>query len=98
MKKYDPLRSSSGELFDNTMFVTVMRLGKKKEKTGEAEVGRAQTVDGVARLICSAKGSHNVPLKGNPYERCFKVQNKLPPLLLAYYDQEGWTLLTLSKL
>ncbi|KAM3958117.1 LOW QUALITY PROTEIN: phosphofurin acidic cluster sorting protein KrT95D [Aphomia sociella] len=41
----------------------IMRLGKKKEKTGEAEVGRAQTVDGVARLICSAKGSHNVPLK-----------------------------------
>ncbi|XP_026725764.1 phosphofurin acidic cluster sorting protein 1 isoform X2 [Trichoplusia ni] len=41
----------------------IMRLGKKKEKTGEAEVGRAQTVDGVARLICSAKSSHNVPLK-----------------------------------
>ncbi|KAJ8713824.1 hypothetical protein PYW08_007444 [Mythimna loreyi] len=40
----------------------IMRLGKKKEKT-EAEVGRAQTVDGVARLICSAKSSHNVPLK-----------------------------------
>ncbi|XP_026760900.3 phosphofurin acidic cluster sorting protein 2 isoform X2 [Galleria mellonella] len=41
----------------------IMRLGKKKEKTGETEVGRAQSVDGVARLICSAKGSHNVPLK-----------------------------------
>ncbi|XP_047034084.1 phosphofurin acidic cluster sorting protein 2 isoform X2 [Helicoverpa zea] len=41
----------------------IMRLGKKKEKTSEAEVGRAQTVDGVARLICSAKSSHNVPLK-----------------------------------
>ncbi|XP_049877556.1 phosphofurin acidic cluster sorting protein 2 isoform X2 [Pectinophora gossypiella] len=41
----------------------IMRLGKKKEKTGEAEVGRTQTVDGVARLICSAKGSHNTPLK-----------------------------------
>lgn len=48
-----------------------MRLGKKKEKTGEAEVGRAQTVDGVARLICSAKSSHNVPLKGKPY--CYDV-------------------------
>lgn len=45
-----------------------MRLGKKKEKTGEAEVGRAQTVDGVARLICSAKSSHNVPLKGTPIQ------------------------------
>ncbi|XP_063367208.1 phosphofurin acidic cluster sorting protein 1 isoform X3 [Cydia amplana] len=41
----------------------IMRLGKKKEKTGEAEPGRAQTVDGIARLICSAKGSHNLPLK-----------------------------------
>ncbi|CAG4931047.1 unnamed protein product [Parnassius apollo] len=39
-----------------------MRLGKKKEKS-EPELGRAQTVEGVARLICSAKGSHNAPLK-----------------------------------
>ncbi|KAI5631508.1 PACS-1 cytosolic sorting protein domain-containing protein [Phthorimaea operculella] len=46
-------------------FVTpfVMRLGKKKEKTNESESGRTQTVDGVARLICSAKTSHNQPLK-----------------------------------
>ncbi|XP_028173072.1 phosphofurin acidic cluster sorting protein 1-like, partial [Ostrinia furnacalis] len=41
----------------------IMRLGKKKEKSGETESGRAQVVDGVARLICSAKGSHNAPLK-----------------------------------
>ncbi|XP_053613702.1 phosphofurin acidic cluster sorting protein 1 isoform X2 [Plodia interpunctella] len=41
----------------------IMRLGKKKEKSGEAEVGRAQTVEGVSRLICSARGSHNVPMK-----------------------------------
>ncbi|OWR53264.1 hypothetical protein KGM_214722 [Danaus plexippus plexippus] len=41
----------------------IMRLGKKKEKPGEAEGGRAHTVEGVARLICSAKGSHNAPLK-----------------------------------
>ncbi|XP_041968996.1 phosphofurin acidic cluster sorting protein 1 isoform X2 [Aricia agestis] len=41
----------------------IMRLGKKKEKSGETEPGRAQTVDGVARLICSAKGSHNSPLR-----------------------------------
>lgn len=41
---------------------SVMRLGKKKEKSGEAEV--AQTVDGIARLICSAKSSHTPPLKG----------------------------------
>ncbi|XP_048486074.1 phosphofurin acidic cluster sorting protein 2 isoform X2 [Plutella xylostella] len=41
----------------------IMRLGKKREKGSEAEPGRAQAVDGVARLICSAKGSHNAPLK-----------------------------------
>ncbi|XP_039757674.1 phosphofurin acidic cluster sorting protein 1 isoform X6 [Pararge aegeria] len=41
----------------------IMRLGKKKEKSGETESGRAQTVEGVARLICSVKGSHNAPLK-----------------------------------
>ncbi|XP_072930175.1 phosphofurin acidic cluster sorting protein 1 [Epargyreus clarus] len=41
----------------------IMRLGKKKERSGEAEPGRAQSVEGVARLICSAKGSHNAPLK-----------------------------------
>lgn len=40
-----------------------MRLGKKKEKSGESEAGRAHNVEGVARLICSAKGSHT-PLKG----------------------------------
>ncbi|XP_045776745.1 phosphofurin acidic cluster sorting protein 1 isoform X8 [Maniola jurtina] len=41
----------------------IMRLGKKKEKSGETEPGRAQTVEGVARLICSVKGSHSAPLK-----------------------------------
>ncbi|CAH4031469.1 unnamed protein product [Pieris brassicae] len=40
----------------------IMRLGKKKEKSGESEAGRAHNVEGVARLICSAKGSHT-PLK-----------------------------------
>lgn len=53
-----------------------MRLGKKKEKSGEQEVGRAQTVDGVARLICSAKGSHNAPLKGEPC--CIIIRFILP--------------------
>lgn len=42
--------------------VAVMRLGKKKEKEKENEP-KNQTVDGVARLICSAK-THNIPLKG----------------------------------
>lgn len=41
----------------------VMRLGKKKEKDRELE--REQCVDGVARLICSAKQSHPMPLRGN---------------------------------
>ncbi|CAK1549532.1 unnamed protein product [Leptosia nina] len=40
----------------------IMRLGKKKEKSGDNEAGRAHSVEGVARLICSAKGSHT-PLK-----------------------------------
>lgn len=39
-----------------------MRLGKKKEKEKENEP-KNQTVDGVTRLICSAK-THNIPLRG----------------------------------
>jgi hypothetical protein len=40
-----------------------MRLGKKKEKEKESEP-KSQIVEGVSRLICSAK-THSVPLKGN---------------------------------
>lgn len=39
-----------------------MRLGKKKEK--DRDVDKEQCIDGVARLICSAKQSHPVPLRG----------------------------------
>ena len=39
-----------------------MRLGKKKEKDRDAE--KEQCIDGVARLICSPKQSHLVPLRG----------------------------------
>jgi len=39
-----------------------MRLGKKKEKEKENEP-KSQSVDGVTRLICSAK-THNIPLRG----------------------------------
>ncbi|KAL2725691.1 phosphofurin acidic cluster sorting protein 2 isoform X1 [Vespula maculifrons] len=39
----------------------IMRLGKKKEKEKENEP-KNQTVDGVTRLICSAK-THNIPLR-----------------------------------
>nr|CAD7265739.1 unnamed protein product [Timema shepardi] len=38
-----------------------MRLGKKKEKEKEMEP-KSQVVDGVSRLICSAK-THSIPLK-----------------------------------
>lgn len=42
-----------------------MRLGKKKEKDRELE--KENTVEGVARLICSPnpKQSHPNPLRGN---------------------------------
>jgi phosphofurin acidic cluster sorting protein 2 len=44
-------------------FITaVMRLGKKKEKEKESDA-KNQVIEGVTRLICSAK-AHNVPLKG----------------------------------
>jgi len=46
--------------------VSVMRLGKKKEKEKDSESGKSQTVDGVSRLICSPK-IHNIPLKGNSF-------------------------------
>ncbi|XP_076646173.1 phosphofurin acidic cluster sorting protein KrT95D isoform X3 [Halictus rubicundus] len=45
----------------NVATFTVMRLGKKKEKEKENEP-KSQTVDGVTRLICSAK-THNIPLR-----------------------------------
>lgn len=38
-----------------------MRLGKKKEKDRDME--KEQSVDGIARLICSPKPSHPVPLR-----------------------------------
>lgn len=44
--------------------ISVMRLGKKKEKDREQE--KEQYVDGVSRLICSPnpKQSHPIPLRG----------------------------------
>lgn len=41
----------------------IMRLGKKKEKDKDNEA-KNQTVEGISRLICSAKTSHNAPFKG----------------------------------
>lgn len=43
--------------------VSVMRLGKKKEKEKDPE-SKCQTVDGVLRLICSARASHTSPMRG----------------------------------
>lgn len=40
-----------------------MRLGKKKEKERETEA-RSQYVEGISRLICSAKASHTAPMRG----------------------------------
>ncbi|XP_058813904.1 phosphofurin acidic cluster sorting protein 2 isoform X1 [Topomyia yanbarensis] len=40
---------------------SVMRLGKKKEKDRDAE--KEQCVEGVARLICSPRQSHPVPMR-----------------------------------
>ncbi|XP_050294784.1 phosphofurin acidic cluster sorting protein 1 [Anthonomus grandis grandis] len=40
----------------------IMRLGKKKEKEREPEP-RCQNVEGVSRLICSARASHTTPMR-----------------------------------
>jgi hypothetical protein len=49
-------------IFFLSLFHTVMRLGKKKEKDRDGE--KEQCIDGIARLICSAKQSHPAPLRG----------------------------------
>ncbi|XP_053682484.1 phosphofurin acidic cluster sorting protein 2 isoform X2 [Sabethes cyaneus] len=65
-----PLASNNGE-YTNGLTLSyatkekkqksVMRLGKKKEKDRDAE--KEQCVEGVARLICSPKQSHPVPMR-----------------------------------
>jgi phosphofurin acidic cluster sorting protein 2 len=50
-----------------------MRLGKKKEKDRDGE--KEQCIDGVARLICSAKQSHPVPLRGETSTRTDEKKN-----------------------
>lgn len=51
-----------GILLKTTFSFVVMRLGKKKDK--ERDLEKEQCVEGVARLICSPKQSHPVPLRG----------------------------------
>lgn len=45
---------------DLDKFISVMRLGKKKEKDRDGE--KEHCVESVARLICAPKQSHPVPL------------------------------------
>ncbi|KAJ8925718.1 hypothetical protein NQ315_009565 [Exocentrus adspersus] len=54
-------RGASG-FADHTFWTQLMRLGKKKEKERDTEP-RSQNVEGVSRLICSARASHTTPMK-----------------------------------
>lgn len=69
-----------------------MRLGKKKEKDRDGE--KEQCIDGVARLICSAKQSHPVPLRGknenstNKRVERFTICSFRSPV---YIDGTEWT-------
>jgi hypothetical protein len=74
-----------------------MRLGKKKEKDRDGE--KEQCIDGVARLICSAKQSHPVPLRGefrgfSKGGREFHLLTFSQPILFSpavYIDGTEWT-------
>lgn len=65
-----------------------MRLGKKKEKDRDGE--KEQCIDGVARLICSAKQSHPVPLRGELLDEILTLKFTFfsPPV---YIDGTEWT-------
>lgn len=52
-----------------------MRLGKKKEKEKDTEP-RNHAVEGVSRLICSARASHTAPMKGIPVTSLSSVNTK----------------------
>lgn len=67
--------------FRSIFSFAVMRLGKKKEKDRDGE--KEQCIDGVARLICSAKQSHPVPLRGELFvpNMCGRGQCWLCPFL-----------------
>lgn len=67
-----------------------MRLGKKKEKDREGE--KEQTVDGVARLICSPKQSHPIPLRGKFFLIVsWNVEKNNNYFNLVYIDGTEWT-------
>lgn len=50
-------------MFAYNVFISVMRLGKKKEKERDTEP-RSQNVEGIQRLICSARAAHTTPMRG----------------------------------
>lgn len=65
-----------------------MRLGKKKEKEKESEA-KNQVIEGVTRLICSAK-SHNVPLKGTNIICEFKLVTLTYFYISVFIDGMEW--------
>lgn len=67
-----------------------MRLGKKKEKDRDGE--KEQCIDGVARLICSAKQSHPVPLRGK-FRGCRQATLGSDDFFVSpvYIDGTEWT-------
>lgn len=79
----------------NLLFLSVMRLGKKKEKDRDQE--KEQFVDGVARLICSpnSKQSHPIPLRGtrelNQFFCCNSINSFSWFSISVYIDGTEWT-------
>lgn len=69
-----------------------MRLGKKKEKERDSEP-RSQNVDGISRLICSAKAAHSAPLRGVFYSifYCLKVFKNCLHCFIVFVDGVEWT-------
>lgn len=68
-----------------------MRLGKKKDK--ERDLEKEQCVEGVARLICSPKQSHPVPLRGEYTQLSldYTILILLSALFTVYIDGTEWT-------
>lgn len=64
-----------------------MRLGKKKEKDRDTE--KEQSVDGVARMICSPnpKQSHPIPLRGKSNKNWKQNITAMIHLVLSWFLQ-----------
>lgn len=70
----------------NTIYFSVMRLGKKKEKDRELE---KQCIDGIARLICSPKQSHPIPLRGISHTLT-RVKQLILNLISFHFSVHRW--------